>query len=158
MQDTQPKSIYLKDYQAPYFVIDETHLRFDLFEDYTQVDSRLVMRRNKEQHENDNSPLVLVGQQVELLNIKVFTDYHFNHKFHINLGVSYSFETISYSYTENFGVSIGIPLGIYYRIWKLELGVEPTLIFFNDEGSNDGFEKGTFTTSILIIKIPLNKW
>ena len=71
MQDTQPKSIFLKDYQAPHFVIEETYLRFDLFEDFSQVDSRLVMRRNKEQHQNYTGPLVLVGQQVELLNIKV---------------------------------------------------------------------------------------
>jgi len=71
MQDTQPKNIYLKDYQPPHFVIEETHLRFDLFEDYSQVDSRLVMRRNNEQHENYAGPLVLVGQQLELLSIKV---------------------------------------------------------------------------------------
>jgi aminopeptidase N len=52
MRDAEPKSIYLKDYQPPHFVIEETHLRFDLFEDYAQVDSRLVMRRNREHHES----------------------------------------------------------------------------------------------------------
>jgi len=71
MRDAQPKNIYLKDYQSPLFLINQTHLRFDLFEDYTQVDSRLVMRRNRQQHPDDNSPLVLVGQQLELLAIKV---------------------------------------------------------------------------------------
>lgn len=71
MQDTQPKSIYLKDYQPPHFVIEETHLRFDLFEEYSQVDSRLVMRRNHQQHADYTGPLVLVGQQLELLSIKV---------------------------------------------------------------------------------------
>jgi aminopeptidase N len=71
MHDAQPKTIYLKDYQPPHFVIDETHLRFDLFEDYSQVDSRLVMRRNNQQHEGYTGPLVLVGQQIELLTIKV---------------------------------------------------------------------------------------
>jgi aminopeptidase N len=82
MQDMQPKNIYLKDYQPPHFVIEETHLRFDLFEDHSQVDSRLVMRRNSEQHKGYAGPLVLVGQQVELLNIKVdgqlltTDDYH----------------------------------------------------------------------------------
>ena len=82
MQDTQPKNIYLKDYQPPHFVIEETHLRFDLFEDYSQVDSRLVMRRNSQQHESYVGPLVLVGQQLELLSIKVdgqsltTDDYH----------------------------------------------------------------------------------
>jgi len=71
MRDAQPKNIYLKDYQSPLFLIDQTHLRFDLFEDYTQVDSRLVMRRNRQQHQNNNEPLVLVGQQLALLDIKV---------------------------------------------------------------------------------------
>ena len=33
MRDAQPESIYLKDYQPPHFVIEETHLRFDLHED-----------------------------------------------------------------------------------------------------------------------------
>ena len=71
MRDAQPESIYLKDYQPPHFVIEETHLRFDLHEDYTQVDSRLMMRRNREQHESYEGPLMLVGQQLELLTIKV---------------------------------------------------------------------------------------
>ena len=71
MQDTQPKSIYLKDYQPPHFVIEETHLRFDLFEEYSQVDSRLVMRRNHQQHAGYTGPLVLGGQQLGRLSIKV---------------------------------------------------------------------------------------
>ena len=71
MRDAQPESIYLKDYQAPHFVIEETHLRFDLFEDCAQVDSRLVMRRNREQHADLEAPLVLVGNQLELLAITV---------------------------------------------------------------------------------------
>ncbi|MGK0249279.1 MAG: aminopeptidase N [Oleispira sp.] len=71
MRDAEPKSIYLKDYQPPHFVIEETHLRFDLFEEYAQVDSRLVMRRNREHHESFEGPLVLVGNQLELLAISV---------------------------------------------------------------------------------------
>jgi aminopeptidase N len=71
MRDAQPESIYLKDYQPPYFVIEQTHLRFNLFEDHAQVDSRLVVRRNRQQHENFEGPLVLVGQQLELLAIAI---------------------------------------------------------------------------------------
>ncbi len=71
MRDAQPKNIYLTDYQPPHFMIDQTHLRFDLFEDYTQVDSRLVMRRNRSEHQDFHGPLVLVGQQLELLAVKV---------------------------------------------------------------------------------------
>lgn len=71
MRDAEPTNIYLKDYQPPHFVIEQTHLRFDLFEDYAQVDSRLVMHRNRDQHASYEGPLVLVGQQLELLAIKV---------------------------------------------------------------------------------------
>jgi aminopeptidase N len=71
MRDAQPESIYLKDYQPPFFVIEQTHLRFNLFEDHAQVDSRLVVRRNRQQHENFEGPLVLVGQQLELLSITI---------------------------------------------------------------------------------------
>jgi hypothetical protein len=34
---TNPKTIYLKDYQAPLFVINEVKLQIDIFADYTLV-------------------------------------------------------------------------------------------------------------------------
>ena len=46
MRTEQPQVIYLKDYQAPEYLIDETHLTFELFEDHTLVHAQLVMRRN----------------------------------------------------------------------------------------------------------------
>ena len=48
MRTEQPKMIYLKDYQAPDYLIDETHLTFELFEDHSLVHAQLVMRRNPE--------------------------------------------------------------------------------------------------------------
>lgn len=71
MRDAQPKNIYLKDYQPPHFHIEQTHLSFDLYEDHAQVDSRLVMRRNLTDHPDYQGPLVLVGQQLELLQVKL---------------------------------------------------------------------------------------
>ena len=47
MRTEQPKMIYLKDYQAPDYLIDETHLTFELFEDHSLVHAQLVMRRNR---------------------------------------------------------------------------------------------------------------
>lgn len=46
MRDAQPKTIFLKDYQAPAFLIDATQLRFELEEESTRVRSHLTMRRN----------------------------------------------------------------------------------------------------------------
>ena len=70
MRTEQPKMIYLKDYQAPEYLIDETHLTFELFEDHTLVHAQLVMRRNPERGAG-LPPLALDGQQLELLSVKL---------------------------------------------------------------------------------------
>jgi aminopeptidase N len=66
MRTEQPQVIYLKDYQAPEYLIDETHLTFELFEDHTLVHAQLVMRRNPARGAG-LPPLKLDGQQLELL-------------------------------------------------------------------------------------------
>ncbi|WEJ73910.1 aminopeptidase N [Pseudomonas sp. PSE14] len=68
MRTEQPKVIYLKDYQAPEYLIDETNLTFELYEDHTLVHAQLVMRRNPERGDG-LPPLVLDGQQLELLSV-----------------------------------------------------------------------------------------
>ena len=42
-----PRTIYLKDYIAPAYLVDVVDLHFDLDEEATVVRSRLVMRRNE---------------------------------------------------------------------------------------------------------------
>ncbi|UVJ42643.1 aminopeptidase N [Pseudomonas sp. LS1212] len=68
MRTEQPQVIYLKDYQAPEYLIDETHLTFELFDDHTLVHAQLVMRRNPVRGPG-LPPLVLDGQQLELLSL-----------------------------------------------------------------------------------------
>ncbi|HYQ39821.1 MAG TPA: aminopeptidase N, partial [Pseudomonas sp.] len=70
MRSEQPKTVYLKDYRAPDYLIDETHLTFELFEDHTLVHAQLVMRRNPAAG-SGLPPLVLDGQQLELLELKL---------------------------------------------------------------------------------------
>ncbi|MDB6049519.1 MAG: pepN [Pseudomonas sp.] len=70
MRTEQPKMIYLKDYQAPEYLIDETHLTFELFDDQTLVHAQLVMRRNPARGAG-LPPLVLDGQLLELLALKL---------------------------------------------------------------------------------------
>lgn len=73
MRTEQPKVIYLKDYQAPEYLIDETSLTFELYEDHTLVHAQLVMRRNPDRAagapDDGLPPLVLDGQQLELLSV-----------------------------------------------------------------------------------------
>ncbi|RMH86685.1 aminopeptidase N [Pseudomonas sp. AOB-7] len=70
MRTEQSKTIYLKDYQVPDYLIDETHLTFELFEDHSLVHAQLVMRRNPDAGAG-LPKLVLDGQQLELLELKL---------------------------------------------------------------------------------------
>ncbi len=66
MREAQGKTIYLKDYQPPVFIIDETHLCFQLYEDKTLVSSRLVFRRNPQANAGAPNELVLDGNDLVL--------------------------------------------------------------------------------------------
>ncbi|MGB3666367.1 MAG: aminopeptidase N [Bermanella sp.] len=68
MKNAEPKAIYLKDYQAPAFEIESTHLNFDLYDDYTLVSSTLKMRRSGV---NKHADLFLNGQELELISVSV---------------------------------------------------------------------------------------
>ena len=70
MRTEQPKVIHLKDYQVPAYLIDETHLTFELYEDRTLVHAQLVMRRNPEAGAG-LPPLELHGQDLELLSLSL---------------------------------------------------------------------------------------
>ncbi len=70
MRTEQPKVIHLKDYQAPEYLIDETHLTFELYEDRTLVHAQLVMRRNPDAG-TGLPPLQLHGQDLELISLSL---------------------------------------------------------------------------------------
>ena len=70
MRTEQPQVIYLKDYQAPEYLIDQTHLTFELFEDHSLVHAQLIMRRNPARGAG-LPPLVLDGQQLELMSVQL---------------------------------------------------------------------------------------
>ncbi len=60
MSEAAPKTIYLKDYAPPPFLVDEVDLRFELGEETTRVRSRLKMRRNPDSSE-EKQHVVLDG-------------------------------------------------------------------------------------------------
>ncbi|MBW9268078.1 MAG: aminopeptidase N [Candidatus Thiodiazotropha sp. (ex. Lucinisca nassula)] len=70
MRTDNAKSIYLKDYQPPHFLVDQVSLEFDLQQDKTLVTSRLQMRRNPASTEQ-NPELVLDGEQLKLLQLAI---------------------------------------------------------------------------------------
>ncbi len=69
MRDAQPNAIYLKDYQPPAYLIDETRLDFQLGEEETLVDARLKLRRNPDAAAG--GVLELDGAELELLDIEI---------------------------------------------------------------------------------------
>ncbi|PJE77802.1 Aminopeptidase N [invertebrate metagenome] len=71
MKDAQPRTIYLKDYQAPDYLIDTTDLTFDLYEDHAMVSSVLGMRRNDDRDDGSFPELVLSGLDMELVCVQI---------------------------------------------------------------------------------------
>ena len=68
MKEGQPKTVHLKDYQAPKYLIDETSLHFDISSAYTMVTAELTIRRNLEASK-PNTELVLDGGEMTTRNI-----------------------------------------------------------------------------------------
>ncbi|MEZ0393035.1 MAG: aminopeptidase N [Pseudobdellovibrionaceae bacterium] len=67
MQKSQtPQKIYLKDYQAPNFSIENLELFFNLNEDVTHVQSRMALRKT-----GSESDLWLDGENLKLISVKV---------------------------------------------------------------------------------------
>ncbi len=71
MKEGQPRTIYLADYEPPAFWIDETHLRFELWETHTIVRSTLSIRRNQAEGQAARPPLRLDGVELELLSLSL---------------------------------------------------------------------------------------
>ncbi len=66
MKDAQPRAIYLSEYQSPAWAVPEVELRFQLDPADTRVHARLVC-----QQQRASTPLVLLGEQMELLSLRV---------------------------------------------------------------------------------------
>ncbi|MCB1659416.1 MAG: aminopeptidase N, partial [Pseudomonadales bacterium] len=64
MTTVSPKTIYLKDYQAPLFSIEQVNLQVDIFNDYTLVTSTLNLTPQQK-----NQALVLHGVDLELQSL-----------------------------------------------------------------------------------------
>ena len=66
MINNQPKEVRLAEYEIPSYLIDTTHLHFELGETATLVKSNLQIRRNPKCQVEGRVPLVLQGVDLEL--------------------------------------------------------------------------------------------
>ncbi len=69
VSNEEPKTIYLKDYQVPNFLIHKTDLKFELSEENTRVTATLTLERNSKSE--DVKPLILQGQDLELESVAI---------------------------------------------------------------------------------------
>ncbi len=67
---SQAQQTFLKDYQVPTFLIEKVKFRFELFEDYTQVQACSQVYRNP-QSTNPKAPLCWDGEALELLSLQL---------------------------------------------------------------------------------------
>ncbi len=65
---TQPQTIFLRDYQAPAFLVEHVHLTFHLRPDATTVIAKVQYQRNPS---GPPTPLHLDGHDMELVSIKL---------------------------------------------------------------------------------------
>lgn len=70
MLTSQPRTIYLADYQVPDFLVDHVDLRFELFEDGARVHSTLSVRRNPDA-QDASAALALDGDSLTLENLSL---------------------------------------------------------------------------------------
>lgn len=70
MRDAQPRTVYLKDYRLPDYLVDSTRLYFELQPGATLVKSQLKIRRNPQAGEGLPA-LLLDGVELELLSVSV---------------------------------------------------------------------------------------
>jgi len=66
--EQQSKTIRLKEYKKPDFLIDQVELRFELDEEQTRVHSVLQVIRNAS---DESAPLILMGECLTLGEIKI---------------------------------------------------------------------------------------
>lgn len=70
MNETNPQTTYLKDYQSPEFLIDNLDLEFELGEEHTIVKSRLALTQNPD-ITTINKNLILQGEELELKSVSL---------------------------------------------------------------------------------------
>ena len=70
MREASPKTIYLKDYQPPEYLVDAVDLFFELDPQSTRVTSRLKLRHDPAV-EDRRSVLTLDGERLEVESVKL---------------------------------------------------------------------------------------
>jgi len=79
MRDANPRTVYLKDYTVPDYLIQNVDLNFTLDERNTRVVSRLTLCRNPASRSSDTS-LTLAGENLQLIRVVLNEDNELSDK------------------------------------------------------------------------------
>ncbi|HLS86703.1 MAG TPA: aminopeptidase N, partial [Burkholderiales bacterium] len=71
MREPQPKAIYLKDYTPSPYVVDTIDLDVDIRDDHAITRAKLAVRRNPAHSGAGGMPLVLNGDELELVSVSL---------------------------------------------------------------------------------------
>ena len=71
MKESQPRAIYLKDYQQPDYWINKTDLTFELEEKKTTVTAQVTFTLNDSKHKEKMPPLTLHGEDMKLFSVSI---------------------------------------------------------------------------------------
>lgn len=88
----------------------------------------------------------------ETIRLRPFLGFQLSNNFHVEIG---GVGNISIDNNGAGAILIGVEAGVFVKIWKLELGIRPSLLYSLD---TDNLDEAVLGTSLLIIKIPLNRW
>ncbi|MDC1173960.1 aminopeptidase N [Bacteriovoracaceae bacterium] len=69
MKEPAPKTIYLKDYKVPNFLIETIHLTFDLHDTATKVTTKMKIKKNSDSKEGND--LLLNGEELKFVSAEV---------------------------------------------------------------------------------------
>ena len=100
---------------------------------------------------------------LEVAKVNLYLDFSLTKNWHINTGVKYAYVK---GITELGGDIDGITLGIFYKTFKFSLGIEQSLVNYNENQQDesprflvhDDNTKLLIATTFLILKLPLKKW
>jgi len=102
------------------------------------------------------SNLKLIDGITEFVRVRPFIDFILNTYVHFETGLAIA--PFAYILVNDFyGSSIGLELGVFFKVWKLEIGLRPALTSYQKNTKGD-FSSPKLTTTLLIIKIPLSRW
>src|SRR5262245_21434711 len=71
MKTQEPRTIFLKDYRLPPYLIERAELDVHLSPAATRVSSRLHVKPNEAAGKSSRGPLVLDGEKLELISVLV---------------------------------------------------------------------------------------